>query len=162
MGLPRSTFYDAPVAQIDDAAIVARMVAICDEFEAYGYRRVGAALRHQGVVVNGKKIRRLMRAHDLQPRRRRRFVATTDSDHDRPIFPDRAKGMVVDAPNQLWVADITYIAIAAGFIYLAAILDAWSRRVVGYAISRSRAGFASLAASSRSSSAFQRPSFGSG
>ena len=110
MGLPRSTFYDAPVAQIDDAAIVARMVAICDEFEAYGYRRVGAALRHQGVVVNGKKIRRLMRAHDLQPRRRRRFVATTDSDHDRPIFPDRAKGMVVDAPNQLWVADITYIA----------------------------------------------------
>jgi putative transposase len=86
MGLPRSTFYDAPVAQIEDAAIVARMVGICDEFEAYGYRRVGAALRHQGVVVNGKKIRRLMRAHDLQPRRRRRFVATTDSDHNGPIF----------------------------------------------------------------------------
>jgi putative transposase len=82
-------------------------------------------------------VRRLMRVHDLQPRRRRRFVATTDSDHDRPIFPDRAKGMVVDAPNQLWVADITYIAIEAGFVYLAAILDAWSRRVVGYAISRS-------------------------
>ena len=137
MGLPRSTFYDAPVAQIDDAAIVARMIAICDEFEAYGYRRVGAALRHQGVVVNGKKIRRLMREHDLQPRRRRRFVATTDSDHDRPIFPDLAKDMVVDGPNQLWVADLTYIAIASGFVYLAAILDAWSRRVVGYAISRS-------------------------
>ena len=78
-----------------------------------------------------------MRTHDLQPRRRRRFVATTASDHEHPIFPDRAKGMVVDAPNQLWVADITYIAIAAGFVYLAAILDAWSRRVVGYAISRS-------------------------
>ncbi len=137
MGLSRSTFYDVPMAQIDDAAIVARMVAICDEFEAYGYRRVGAALRHQGVVVNGKKIRRLMRAHDLQPRRRRRFVATTDSDHNGPIFPDRAKGMVVDGPNQLWVADLTYIAIATGFVYLAAILDAWSRRVVGYAISRS-------------------------
>ncbi len=84
-----------------------------------------------------KRVRRLMRAHDLQPKCRRRFVATTDSDHDRPIFPDRAKGMVVDAPNQLWVADITDIAIAAGFVYLAAILDAWSRRVVGYAISRS-------------------------
>jgi putative transposase len=94
-------------------------------------------LRHQGIVVNSKRVRRLMRVHDLQPRRRRRFVATTDSDHDRPIFPDRAKGMVVDAPNQLWVADITYIAIEAGFVYLAAILDAWSRRVVGYAISRS-------------------------
>jgi hypothetical protein len=64
-------------------------------------------------------------------------VVTTDSDHDSPIFPDRARDLVVDGPNQLWVADITYIAITAGFVYLAAILDAWSRRVVGYAISRS-------------------------
>ena len=70
--------------------------------------------------------------------RRRRFVATTDSDHDNPIFPDLARDRdLVDGPNQLWVADITYIAIATGFVYLAAILDAWSRRVVGYAISRS-------------------------
>ena len=137
MSLPRSTFYDKPATPADEAEIVARMRAICDEFESYGYRRVGAALRHQGIVVNSKRVRGLMRVHDLQPRRRRRFVTTTDSDHDRPIFPDRAKGMVVDAPNQLWVADITYIAIEAGFVYLAAILDAWSRRVVGYAISRS-------------------------
>jgi putative transposase len=78
-----------------------------------------------------------MREHDLQPRRRRRYVATTDSDHDDPIFPNRARSMIVDAANQLWVADLTYIAIATGFVYLAAILDAWSRRVVGYAISRS-------------------------
>src|SRR6516162_9591817 len=74
---------------------------------------------------------------DLQPKRRKRFVATTDSDHDGPIFPDLARDRIVDGPNQLWVADITYIAIGAGFVYLAAILDAWSRRVVGYAISRS-------------------------
>jgi putative transposase len=59
---------------------------ICDDFECYGYRRVGAALRHQGVVVNGKKIRRLMREHDLQPKRHRRYVVTTDSNHDSPIF----------------------------------------------------------------------------
>lgn len=137
MGLPRSTFYDGPTAAADDAEIVACIVAICDEFEAYGYRRVGAALRQQGVVVNAKKIRRLMRENDLQPKQRRRFVATTDSDHESPLFPDLAKDMVVDGPNQLWVADITYIAIATGFVYLAAILDAWSRRVVGYAISRS-------------------------
>lgn len=65
MGLPRSTFYDAPAAPLDDAEVVGRMQAICDEFEAYGYRRVGAALRHQGVVVNHKKVRRLMREHDL-------------------------------------------------------------------------------------------------
>jgi putative transposase len=99
MCLPRSTFYDGPATPAAEAEIVARMRAICDEFESYGYRRVGAALRHQGIVVNGKRVRRLMRAHDLQPTRRRRFVVTTDSDHDRPIFPDRAKGMVVDAPN---------------------------------------------------------------
>ena len=64
-------------------------------------------------------------------------VATTDSDHDEPIFPNLAADMAPDGPNQLWVADITYVAIATGFVYLAAILDAWSRRVVGYAISRS-------------------------
>ena len=137
MGLPRSTYYDALPVKTDDAEIVANITAICDEFEAYGYRRVGAELRHRGMVVNSKKIRRLMREHDLQPKRRRRFVATTDSDHDNPIFPDLARDRIVDGPNQLWVADITYIAIATGFVYLAAILDAWSRRVVGYAISRS-------------------------
>jgi len=137
MGIARSTFYDAPPMKLGDAAIVARIRAICDEFEAYGYRRVAAALRHQGLVVNGKKVRRLMREHALQPRRRRRYVVTTDSDHDSPIFPNLAAGMTLDGPDQLWVADITYVTIAAGFVYLAAILDAWSRRVVGYGISRS-------------------------
>jgi transposase InsO family protein len=79
---------------------------VCDEFEAYGYRRVGAELRHRGMVVNSKKIRRLMREHDLQPKRRRRFVATTDGDHDNPIFPELARDRIVNGPNQLWVADI--------------------------------------------------------
>jgi putative transposase len=137
MGLPRSTYYDVASHEADDAEIVATMVAICDEFEAYGYRRVGAELRHRGIIVNCKKIRRLMREHDLQPKRRRRFIATTDSNHNGPIFPDLARDRMVDGPNQVWVADITYITIATGFVYMAAILDAWSRRVVGYAISRS-------------------------
>ena len=78
-----------------------------------------------------------MREHDLQPRRRRRYVATTDSDHDQPIYPNRAKDLTIDGPDQLWVADITYVAILEGFAYVAVILDAWSRRAVGYAISRS-------------------------
>ena len=137
MGRPRFTFYDAPEIDASDDAIVVAINAICAEFVSYGYRRVGAALRHQGLVVNGKKIRRLMREHELQPRRRRRYIATTDSDHDSPIFPDRARGLVLTGLDQLWVADITYIAIGKGFVYLAAILDAWSRRVVGYAIGRS-------------------------
>jgi putative transposase len=137
MGIARSTYYDRPEIGVDDTAIVEAIAAICDEFEAYGWRRVRAALRQQGIVVNHKKIRRLMREHDLQPRRRRRFVATTDSDHDGLIFPNRAEDVIVDGPNQLWVADITYVAILAGFAYVAVLLDAWSRRVVGYAISRS-------------------------
>ena len=106
MGLPRSTFYDAPSVTMDDTEIVRRMQAICDEFETYGYRRVGAALRQEGLVVNSKKVRRLMREHDLQPRRRRRFVATTDSGHDLPVFPNLASNIVPDGPNQLWNGDI--------------------------------------------------------
>ena len=137
MGLTRSTFYDASPAMLPDDGTVARIGTICDEFECYGYRRVGAALRHQGVVVNGKKLRRLMRKHDLQPKQRRRYVVTTDSDHAGPVYPDLAKSIVSDRPKQLWVADLTYVAIPGGFVYLAAILDAWSRKAVGYAISRS-------------------------
>jgi putative transposase len=137
MGIARSTFYDRPERTVDDTALIEAMFAVCDLFEFYGYRRVGAALRQQGIIVNHKKIRRLMREHDLQPRIRRRFVATTDSDHDGPIFPNHAKDLVPTGPDQLWVSDITYVAVQSRFIYVAVILDAWSRRVIGYAISRS-------------------------
>ena len=78
-----------------------------------------------------------MQENDLNPRRRRRFVRTTDSDHDGPIFPFLARGFEVHGPDQLWVADLTYITITGGFAYAALILDAWSRRVVGFAIGRS-------------------------
>jgi putative transposase len=137
MGLARSTFYDIPPIATSQDDVVKRISTICDEFECYGYRRVNAALRHQGVVVNSKKIRRLMREHDLQPKRRRCYVVTTDSNHDSPIFKNLTKDLVVERANQLWIADLTYVAIPGGFVYLAAILDAWSRTVVGYAISRS-------------------------
>jgi putative transposase len=84
------------------------MIAICEEFDACGYHRVGAALRHRGLVVNSKKVRRVMRDLDPQPKRRRRFVATTDSNHDGLIFPDLACNTVADGPNQIWVAHVTY------------------------------------------------------
>ena len=136
MGIVRSTYYDEPKRAVDDTALVEAMHAIKDEFEAYGWRRMQAALGQQGWVVNHKKLKRLMREHGLNARRRRRYVATTDSDHDQPIFPDRTKDMIVEGPDQLWVADITYVAVAAGFVYVAVIMDAWSRRIVGYAMSR--------------------------
>ncbi len=137
MEISRSGFYALPADRPDDGRIVGEMQAIADEFEAYGYRRMTAELRHRGLVVNAKKVRRLMRENNLNPRHRRRYVATTDSDHDHPIFPNRAKKLVPDGPNQLWVADITYDAIAGGYVYVANSLDAWPHEVVGYAISRS-------------------------
>jgi putative transposase len=137
MGLSRSTYYDEPSGQpIEEARLVERIKEICAEWPSYGYRRVTAELHATGCLVNHKKVMRLMQENELSVRPRRRFVATTDSDHDGPIFPNLAKDVLPAGPNQLWVADITYIAIASGFVYLAAILDAWSRRVVGYAIGR--------------------------
>jgi len=118
MRLPRSSYYATPRERPSDAAIVAEIRAITDEFECYGYRRVGAELRHRGQVVNGKKVRRLMQENDLNPRKSRRFTRTTDSSHDGPVFPFVAKGLEVSGPDQLWVADITYVAVATGFVYL--------------------------------------------
>ena len=137
MGLARSTYYDEPEIQpIDEARLVEQIKEVCAEWPAYGYRRVTAELHGEGRIVNHKKVMRLMKENGLSVRPRRRFIATTDSDHDGPIFPNLAKNIVPTNLNQLWVADITYIAIATGFVYLAAILDAWSRRVVGYAIGK--------------------------
>jgi transposase InsO family protein len=137
MGLTRSTFYAEPRVQpIDEARLVEQIKAVCAEWPAYGYRRVTAELHGEGRIVNHKKVMRLMKENGLTVQPRRRFIATTDSDHDGPIFPNLAENVVPTDLNQLWVADITYIAIATGFVYLAAILDAWSRRVVGYAIGK--------------------------
>jgi hypothetical protein len=92
MGLARSTFYDTPLVPLGGDELLARIGAICDEFECYGYRRVGAALRHQGVVVNGKKLRRLMREHGLQPKPRRRYLVTTDSNPRRADLSRPSQG----------------------------------------------------------------------
>ncbi len=86
MGIARSTCYREPQSPVDDTALVEAMHEIKDEFEAYGWRRMQAELRHRGRTVNHKKVRRLMREHALQPPRKRRFVATTDSGHDGPVF----------------------------------------------------------------------------
>jgi putative transposase len=137
MGVSRSTFYNEPQSQpVEEARLVQRIKEIAAEWPAYGYRRVTAEVRTESLIVNHKRVMRLMRENGLSVRPRRRFVVTTDSDHDRPIFPNLAKDTTSTGPNQLWVADITFIATATGFVYLAAILDAWSRRVVGYAIGR--------------------------
>ena len=124
MCVPRSSYYAVPAAKPAEDPVLTEIRAIAETCPAYGYRRVGAELRHRGQVVNAKKIRRLMKENALNPWRRPRFTRTTDSDHDGPIFPFIAKGFEAHRPDQLWVADITYVAIAVGFVYLAVVLDA--------------------------------------
>jgi putative transposase len=141
MSLAPSSYYHRPRAKSADtvaaeARLVGRIHEICAEFPRYGYRRVTAQLNAEGERVNHKRVSRIMREQDLRVRPKRRFVVTTDSNHDGPVFPDLAKDMAPTGPDQLWVADLTYIRVLSGFVYLAVILDAWSRRVVGWAISR--------------------------
>lgn len=104
---------------------------------AYGYRRVHAALTRQGWKVNHKRVLRLMRNDNLLCVRRRKFIFTTDSRHGLPIYPNLAEGLVVTSIDQLWVADITYIRLQLEFVYLAVLLDAFSRRCLGWALRRS-------------------------
>jgi transposase InsO family protein len=104
---------------------------------AYGYRRVHAELRRQGWSVNHKRILRLLRADNLLCLRRRKFILTTDSQHGLPIYPNLVEGMVLTGLDQLWVADITYIRLQVEFVYLAILLDAFSRRCIGWALRRS-------------------------
>ncbi len=107
------------------------------EMPCYGYRRVTAELRRRGHAVNHKLVRRLMREDNLLALRRgRRFVVTTDSAHSLPVYPNLARDLRVTSINQLWVADITYIRMAREFIYLAVILDSFSRRCIGWAVER--------------------------
>jgi len=101
-----------------------------------GYRPTAEFLKRDGWVVNHKRILRLMREDNLLSIRRRRFVVTTESDHSWQIYPNLARYVVLTAINQLWVADITYVRLQRQFIYLAVILDVYSRRVVGWSISR--------------------------
>jgi transposase InsO family protein len=139
MNIARSTFYyrrqAAPSGK--DADFTDRIESICLEFSGYGYRRVTKQLQYEGKVINHKRVLRLMRESDLLCRARRKRVLTTDSKHHFPRYPNLIRRLAVRAINRVWLADITYIRIRSGFVYLAAILDAYSRRVIGYAISGS-------------------------
>jgi putative transposase len=100
----------------------------------YGYRRVGRELKDQGLVVNHKRVLRLMQEDNLLAVRRRKFILTTDSRHDLAVYMNLAARMQLSGINQLWVADITYIRLREAFVYLAVVLDGFSRRVVGWAV----------------------------
>ena len=138
-GLSRAGFYRSRTARQAtpvEMEIRDEMQKIAVESPAYGYRRLTAALQKRGFAVNHKRVLRMMRADNLLCVRRRRFVVTTDSRHNLPTYPNLARQIVPTAINQLWVADITYIRLCTEFVYLAVVLDACSRRVIGWALGR--------------------------
>jgi putative transposase len=138
-GLSRAGFYRSrtpPQVTPVEMEIRDEMQKIALESAAYGYRRITAELQRRGFDINHKRVLRMMREDNLLCVRRRSFVVTTDSRHNLPIYPNLAGQTVPTAINQLWVADITYIRLRTEFIYLAVVLDAFSRRVIGWALGR--------------------------
>jgi putative transposase len=140
MGLARSTYYyrlrqKSLAAKKEEADLRDRIEQIVLECARYGYRRVTYQLRREGYEVNHKRVARLMREQSLQCQVKRRWVKTTDSDHGYRIYPNLVKGLKVRGRNQVWVADISYIRIVTGFLYLAVVLDLFSRKVIGWALS---------------------------
>jgi putative transposase len=103
----------------------------------YGYRRVTVDLRRQGMVINHKRVARIMREDNLLAIRYRKYILTTNSRHDYPVYLNLAARMTVSGINQLWVADLTYIRLRAEFVYLAVVIDRYSRKAIGWALDRS-------------------------
>jgi putative transposase len=122
------------------------MQRIAVEWPAYGRPRITAELRRRGWDVNPKRVYRLMREDNLLCVRKRKFVVTTDSNHGRKVYPNLARNMILTNTDQLWRADITYIRLRDDFVFLAVILDAYSRRVIGWALDRTMEDELTLAA----------------
>jgi transposase InsO family protein len=138
IGLPRSSYYrlrhlSEPLC--GDVLLRDQIQRIALEWPGYGYRRIAKQLERQGTLANHKSVLRLMREDNLLCLRKKRFFLTTDSAHGLPVYPNLVPTLCVQDLDRLWVADITYIRLRQEFIYLAVVLDAFSRRVIGWEIS---------------------------
>jgi len=140
VGLSRSTLWrqlhQPSTSNEDELELRSQIQAVALEMRAYGYRPITAELHRRGIKVNHKRVLRLLREDNLLCLRQRAFVRTTDSRHNLRVYPNLTRELVLSNINQLWVADITYIRLLREFIYLAVLLDAFSRRCIGWAISR--------------------------
>jgi putative transposase len=142
VGLSRSTIWRhlrstaVSADRTKETALRAEIQSVALEMRAYGYRPITKELHRRGFKANHKRVLRLLRADNLLCLRRRAFVRTTDSNHKLTVYPNLARKLVLSNINQLWVADITYIRLVREFIYLAVLLDAYSRRCIGWALSR--------------------------
>jgi len=147
VGISRSTYYFKPKKDSKkDADLADRINDIALKYPYYGYRRITAALKRDGVVVNHKKVYRIMKDKNILCRIRKSFARTTNSAHRLAKYPNLIKNVVASQINQIWHADITYIRILASFVYLAAIIDGYSRKIVGYGLGRTLSADLPLAA----------------
>jgi transposase InsO family protein len=162
-GVSRASFYrndeDGAAPADGDMDLRDAIQRIALEWPSYGRPRITATLRRQGWTVNPKRVYRLLREDNLLCVRKRKFLVTTDSHHGRRVYPNLAGQMVLTGINQLWVADITYIRLETEFVYLAVVIDAFSRRVIGWALDRTVEDELTLAAL-RMALELRRPSAG--
>ena len=131
-----STAYDEPVA-CDEAQLVTAIEAVLMQFPYYGYRKIHKEVQRRGILIGEHRVRRLLRELGISRAVGKLRVGTTDSNHAHPRSPNRIKGLTISRPDPVWVADITYIRLGHRFIYLAVILDAYTRAVRGWALSTS-------------------------
>jgi len=140
MGIKRSTLYYQPKINIHkrqkELKIRKKIADISREYPYYGYRRITAQLRRDKLIVNHKKVLKMMKALGIQGRIKRKYITTTNSKNNNKIYSNLIKNKELTGINQVWCADITYIRILNDFVYLAAIIDIYSRKIVGYAIGR--------------------------
>lgn len=141
--MAESTYYRDPKIRRkerdeQEADIRDKVEQIRVEFPRTGYRMLLGHLRRNGVKIGETKLRRILAKFELQFRHKARFVATTDSNHSHEIHPNLIEELTINGINQVWTADITYIRINTGFVYLAVILDLYSRKVIGWSISKDR------------------------
>lgn len=138
LAVNRADYYRAhrPPRVRDETALRDAVQRIALEMPGYGSRRITAELRRQGRQINRKRVQRIMREDNLLCLRRKKFIRTTDSEHGLTVYPNLAGTLDISGLNQLWVADITYIRLWREFVYLAVLLDAYSRRVIGWSLGR--------------------------
>jgi transposase InsO family protein len=136
LGCPRSSYYYQPMLE-DETEVKSAIQGVVAEWPTYGYRRVTKQLRRKGRTVNKKRVQRLMRAMGLSVKTKRKAEKTTNSQHDLPRYPNLVQDMAIVRPDQVWVSDITYIRLRDEFVYLAVIMDVFTRGIRGWHLGRS-------------------------
>jgi putative transposase len=136
LGVARSRLYRRS-SVVPNEELDITMREICAQFPCYGYRRVTAELRRQGWSIHRKRVARLLKMMGLQAKKVVRKRRTTNSEHSFPSYPNLVESLVVQGPDQVWVADITYIRLKHGFVYLAVLMDVFTRAIRGWHLDRS-------------------------